>query len=144
MILAHHPYLPPDEVQQLLERHRARGTDPSDLVREASLKGIGYWGPESGWPDPRDHVDLSWDPQERGLVAAYVRGAPRNRHWRFLGFSSCRFACGITPEDLGTGERSDDAYIWPVGFVHYIEAHSVRPPTELVEHVLRRTGGRPA
>lgn len=89
-------------------------------------------------------MDPSWNPDERRTVCDYLRAAPRNTNWNFLGFPCCRFLCGIKPQDLGTGERSDSRFIWPVGFAHYLEQHAVRPPQEFVEHVLRCISTQPA
>ncbi len=131
MILLGHPYLAEATHANLeltsLARHVA-----------ATIRGIGYWGPGDGFPDPTQFVDHGWDPAERAMVLAYLRSVPRDPHWQFLGYSWCRFQCGIRPEALGTGEQTDDAFTWPIGFVHYIESHGVRPPGEFIEHVRER------
>jgi hypothetical protein len=44
---------------------------------EGRLILIGYWlGPYApGWPDVRDLVDPTWDPDERDAVIAHLHGA---------------------------------------------------------------------
>jgi hypothetical protein len=97
--------------------------------------GIGYWRSrdEPDLPDPREHVDPSWDPRERARVVAYLTAAERVVQWR--GLSPCRL-CGCWN---GSACLGDDAYNWPEGFAHYLEAHDVRPPAEFVAHALARS-----
>jgi len=99
---------------------------------------IGYWkepeNPRSALPDPRDHVDPSWDREERAHVVAYLRLAPVCRIWR--GRSYCRFCqCANGSKCL-----SDGKYIWPSGFAHYVQKHDVRPPQDFIDHALRGSG----
>lgn len=102
------------------------GTVTSRLVR------IGYWGTESGWPDPSRMVDAVWDPTDREIVSDYLRRGFVAR--AYLGRSTCRI-CG---EEVGSLELSDGEFIWPEGLSHYVEAHSVRLPGCFVAHVERR------
>src|SRR5262245_22776758 len=58
-----------------------------------------------------------------------------------MGFSYCRFHCGkkwrfrgtiTSTELLGTDELTDGEWLWPKGLPHYIEAHDVCLPEEVV------------
>lgn len=49
-----------------------------------------------------------------------------------MGYSYCRFECGIPDEEIGAGHYFDAEWIWPVGLVHYIEHHAVRLPDEFI------------
>ena len=102
---------------------------------------VGYWRSEieptpPGLPDPRERVDHSWPLHERVRVASYLR---RGRVVAaYLGYSHCRFDCGVPVTMMGTRDLGDDRYIWPEGLHHYVEAHAVRLPAEFLEHVASR------
>jgi len=109
------------------------------------MKRIGYWK-ESMFdplPEPRRMVDLRWDPGERTKVAEYLRtrGEPCDASY---GFAHCRFDCGIADEEMGCRDMSDGVYIWPEGYAHYVDKHSVQPPEEFIEHVRRAPSTRTA
>jgi hypothetical protein len=53
---------------------------------------------------------------------------------QYLGYSICRL-CG---ERTGTGESMDGEWVWPEGLAHYVEAHSVRLPEEMVTWMQER------
>lgn len=111
---------------------------------------VGYWRPnavptqaglghrplystndERSLPDPRDHIDLSWDAAERKMVIAYLRKAETCVVWR--GIAHCRI-CDIMN---GGTCKSDGVYMWPEGYAHYLEKHDVRPPQAFIDHVLK-------
>lgn len=50
-----------------------------------------------------------------------------------LGYSYCRFRCGISDEQMGCRDLTDGAWIWPEGLVHYVEVHQVALPEEFLE-----------
>lgn len=104
------------------------------------MKRVGFWKGSlfDGLPDPRRLVDVTWDPHERALVVAYLKaGREANA---FFGYSHCRFECGKQDRDLGCHDLTDDVYVWPEGYAHYIEDHGVRPPADFVAHVMKRSG----
>jgi hypothetical protein len=87
---------------------------------------------------PQDFVDPSWDPAERDMVIVYLRkGRVLDR---YMGYSTCRFKCGIDNADMGDADLTDGTFVWPEGFSHYLEKHSVRPGQDFVNHVLCRMG----
>lgn len=50
------------------------------------------------------------------------------------GNSWCRFRCGET--SMGNCELTDGVYVWPEGFLHYVQVHHVKPPQQFINHVL--------
>jgi hypothetical protein len=95
---------------------------------------IGYWrnAEEPEYPDPADLVDPNWDPGERSIVADYLdRGSV---HWIQLGMSMCRL-CGV---ENGCAEPTDGTYVWPEGLSHYVRDHSVKLPSRIVDHILKK------
>jgi len=103
------------------------------------LIAIGYW---CDWndnyamdllPDPRRYVDATWEHAERDGVVLYLQRAQEAHRWR--GMSLCRFCRKYN----GSACQADDKYVWPEGFAHYIEAHSVRPPQIFINHVINQT-----
>src|SRR6516165_2505180 len=93
------------------------------------LKLIGYWAQSeepSLYPHPKRLVRPGWREEDRGRIAAYLRAGIVLR--AFCGFSRCRI-CGIPN---GTLELTDGEWAWPEGLAHYIEAHAVYLPDEVV------------
>lgn len=110
------------------------------MPERRSDRCIGYWrgsapGDEA-LPDPRDHVDLSWDPAERATIASYLKRGLVAGTWR--GYSDCRFRCGRPDEQMGHRDLTDGVYVWPEGYAHYVEDHGVRPPATFVAQALTR------
>jgi len=97
---------------------------------------IGYWkGNDSEYlPDPNDYIDAKWNVIEKTIITNYLKSADDFEH--YFGMSNCRICDVIN----GTSEKSDGVYIWPTGFPHYIEEHSVKPPQEFIDHVFERVG----
>lgn len=139
-----------------------RRTAPYHIPGCSGLRAIGYWVDfrqeeppyppffnlvvklltRACWsyPNPVDHIDETWDLLERTIVARYLRMG-RVVHGGY-GYAWCRI-CGVN--DNGYRDLSDGTFVWPEGFAHYVEKHSVRPPKEFVEHVMtqiRKEGNR--
>jgi hypothetical protein len=127
----------------ILERH-------PDVAKDTGLKFIGYWyrndlpkrwggfKPASKFdlPDPKDYVDESWSGFEREVVIAYLKNGQPWEQW--FGFSWCRFGCDVDHVELGCEDLTDGVYVWPSGFVHYVQKHGVKPVQEFLDHVMRR------
>jgi hypothetical protein len=107
------------------------------------LREVGFWSPmpSQGWqelplssrPHPNEFVDRFWSFEEREKVIAYLlAGKVYNSYY---GHSVCRL-CGLT--DLGCKDLTDGVWVWPDGFVHYLQLHAVKPPQEFVDHALGR------
>ena len=112
------------------------GGHPEDHGRREGLRYLGYWRTRDRRfrdprPDPKDFVDLSWDPAERARVVLHLRAGATVFTW--VGSSTCRF-CGLRP--CGWSDLTDGVYGWPEGLAHYVDDHGLRPPDEFVRHVL--------
>lgn len=108
-------------------------TEYSDLH---ARPGIGFWrgGPHdecAELPDPRDHVDITWDMAEQVAVADALDAAPRIMGWR--GISRCRI-CGRMNGSQTLGHRNGP--VWPEGFGHYVRDHGVRPSADFIRWLL--------
>ena len=114
-------------------------------MTSCELKKVGYWrdpndASTSSLPTPHDLVDEEWDPAERALVVEHLKAGGVHEVWQ--GYSWCRFRCGIPDAQLGVFDLTDGEWVWPAGFVHYVEVHAVKPPEAFLEHVRRvRAGG---
>lgn len=101
------------------------------------LPKVGFWkGPEEsamGCPDPVDFVDSTWESDIRQLVIEYLE-IPEFESTIYRGMSTCRFC----KKWNGNCDFTDGSYVWPQGFSHYLREHDVKPPSEFVEHVLRK------
>ena len=107
---------------------------------------IGYWRwlgnrdrfdpSDADLPDPHNLIDSSWNPDAKHLVIDYLKGG--KAVVAFGGCSTCRFKCGIPDNEMGSREFSDGLWCWPEGLAHYVEVHSVRLPTEFVDHIVKR------
>lgn len=96
------------------------------------VQAIGYWidadAPEL--PDPANHIDTSWDADERRAVANYLTGGKPVSTG--AGCSLCRI-CRIPN---GFEDFTDGVYQWPEGLAHYVLDHSVRLSDDFVRHAL--------
>jgi ankyrin repeat protein len=104
------------------------------------MKRVGFWrqreDEESELPHPRALVDAAWPLVERVRVATYLRKGRTACAWR--GYSFCRFDCGVPFDQMGTRDLTDEEWVWPEGFAHYVEHHAVRPPAEFLDAVAQR------
>ena len=99
-----------------------------------SFKKIGFWYStyEPDLPKPQEYIDWKWDPHERILIANWLKAGQVVASYR--GMSTCR-VCNI---HNGHQDITDGTYVWPSGYVHYIESHGVKPPQEFIDHVKRK------
>jgi hypothetical protein len=137
-----------------MKQVQQHGEIPESVLRELerkpyalgrSLQPVGYWGDRSdqsgSLPDPHDLVDASWDRGERRRVVKYLRAG--REALAYKGSAACRFGCGAAPRQMGYRDLTDDEYVWPEGFAHYLEAHAVKPPESFLEHVRRKLAEQP-
>lgn len=104
-----------------------------------NLIKIGYWQSnyEPELPDPYNYVDINWDSAERQRVIDYLKKSKSVNVYK--GQSYCRFRCG--ERNMGNEDMSDGTYIYPSGYVHYLEEHDVKPPEEFIIHICNMTVG---
>jgi hypothetical protein len=81
-------------------------------------------------------VDKNWDWETRDKVIEYLKRGLRTN--TYLGFSRCR----LCQCPNGSSEQTDGTYIWPSGYVHYLERHQVKPPKAFIDHVLKKISQR--
>ena len=126
-------------VRHLLGESQAQMSDkPGPLPR-----AIGFWKDpdleDDRFRHPIAFADPAWRIAERQLVADYLRSGHRTDS--YMGYSWCRFGCGIDSSEMGTSDLSDGVWLWPEGLPHYVLEHAVRLPEDFLRHV-RRQGGK--
>ena len=99
------------------------------------LQPIGYWtGPDrTDLPNPEALIDETWDHLERQRVGDLLGAAATNQPGE--GCSICRICC----QPNGFVDLTDGTYVWPEGLAHYVRAHAVRLPADVVERLLSPT-----
>ena len=106
-------------------------------AKEKTLRAIGFWRDpkivDHRYRHPIAFVDPEWDLAERRLVAHYLRSGERAVAW--MGFSWCRFDCGVDEAEMGAWDFCDGVWLWPEGLAHYVLEHAVRLPEEFLHHV---------
>src|SRR5688572_18856425 len=98
---------------------------------------IGFWhdprNRASPPVDPTKLVDPAWAAPERERIVAYLRNGLCERV--SMGYSHCRFQCGIPNNEMGSVEYHDGFWGWPEGLAHYVESHLIALPDEFLAHV---------
>lgn len=98
---------------------------------------VGYWtGPnDSSFPDPSNFVNSSVPKDLRNKVATYLEHG--KKFISYLGYSFCRFNCGIKDYEMGAFCYTDGEYVWPEGLSHYIRIHDIWLPDKFINHILQ-------
>ena len=99
------------------------------MVQPPALKLIGYWAQSeepSLYPHPKRLARPDWRTGDRGRITAYLRAGACLVG--YFGISLCRI-CGTSN---GSFELTDGEWAWPEGLAHYVEAHAVCLPDEVV------------
>jgi hypothetical protein len=116
--------------------HLMDSSCPGDLPGTPArviLKLVGYWYSE--WephlPRPQPLQKPEWDGQEREKVVAYLKAG--HHYFSDMGYSNCRFSCGIREKLMGSRTYYDGKWVWPEGLAHYVEAHSVCLPEAFLD-----------
>lgn len=81
---------------------------------------------------PSRLISSTWDAKKRQCVIQYLRSGLELGG--YLGYSWCRFRCGIPDEQMGSRDLTDGLWVWPEGLVHYVEAHGIILPDDFVSH----------
>lgn len=105
----------------------------------SNLKTVGYWrnDPLADLPDhldlphPKDFVDPQWDIEERQKVMRYLDNG--YICLQCMGPSWCRMGCKSVW--MGSHDFTDGTWMYPEGYVHYLDVHGVRPPEDFLEHI---------
>jgi hypothetical protein len=107
------------------------------MARERlELKAVGYWRSweERRFPRPQWLVREDWRVSERDRIVRYLQEG--RLFYGCVGYSFCRFHCGIPHRQMGCYGITDGVWVWPQGLAHYVENHSVVLPEEFVETML--------
>jgi hypothetical protein len=103
---------------------------------------VGYWShspDDSTLPYPQANPK-PWNGQGDFVAKLKVieQGIRAHRYGKltaYRGFSMCRLCAKLN----GSEEFEHAGYRWPSGFLHYIEAHNVRPPQDFADVILKLT-----
>jgi hypothetical protein len=115
-------------------RHYCQSHSTVRRLNRIMLQAIGFWrGPDDrSLVHPKCLVDANWQSENRGNIVQYLRSASPS--CAYLGYSWCRFECGIADHELGDSDLTDDVWCWPSGLAHYVEQHQIKLPDEFVAH----------
>ena len=100
-----------------------------------NLIKVGYWksDQEPHLPDPTTLPQI--DPSIKSLVLKYLHIGDTYNRW--LGYSWCRFNCGISDAEMGSTCITDKTYLWPQGLYHYVDKHDVSLPQDFINHIIK-------
>lgn len=79
-----------------------------------------------------DWIDKAWDQNERNKVLEYLKKAT------CLIAAACMSDCPKCGESLGIATFSDGLWVWDSDFIHYIQVHSLKLPSELIVRIQQR------
>lgn len=105
--------------------------------RQGDLESIPVWAQENPeliigfidpWIEPQWVINPDWRPEFRQHIVEYLKAGYEVLD--SLGYSYCRFNCGIPNEEMGSVELTDGKWKWPIGLAHYVEKHFVMLPEE--------------
>lgn len=102
------------------------------------LNGIGYWITsiaDEKLPAPQELVG-AMPIEQRERLAKYL--SEGMRYETYLGYSWCRFGCGIGATRMGASDLTDTLWVWPEGLAHYVREHGVLLPEDFVQQALSR------
>jgi hypothetical protein len=110
----------------------APGDDPEPALPTEPLIAVGFWRSQErpDLPHPRELVGDEHTPEERDRIACYLDAGVENA--AYLGYSRCRFSCGVPDAELGCRDLNDGVWLWPEGLSHYVRAHGVALPERFV------------
>jgi hypothetical protein len=119
------------------------------LAHEPRLPGppethIGFWagpGEHPSLPDPKTLVDKVWRQSgEASIILTYLRQRGIKKA-NYRGCSSCRWeGCQYHKKPLGSWDMTDGYFVWPEGYIHYVDHHAVKPPEHFITAVLGQLG----
>lgn len=98
----------------------------------AERRRVGFWANSRDPTLPKPKANkLPWEGQSeflRGLLRMESAAARRIQK----GVSTCR----ICKCDNMSAEYTNDKFVWPAGFVHYVREHNVKPDDEFIAAAL--------
>jgi hypothetical protein len=103
------------------------------MKEKHNREGFWYEGEGSLLPKPKE-ASKPWKGQSK-FVAALRDLEFTLQPTAYKGSSRCR----ICKEQNGSEEFQYKTWIWPSGFLHYVEKHNVRPSLAFQEFILQET-----
>ena len=94
------------------------------------LKVVGEWAESSD--DPRVSPCLLPKYYDERIIDYLKSG---HEFSAYMGYSYCRFECGVPDHVMGSRELHDGTYIWPEGLFHYVSVHSLKLPDYFLKHI---------
>jgi hypothetical protein len=85
------------------------------------LRAVGLWIQgiaDEKYPAPQELVG-AMPAAERAVLVTYLRAG--RTHALYLGYSWCRFGCGIRDDWMGNCELTDGTWVWPQGLAHSVD-----------------------
>lgn len=107
---------------------RWKGLPMPDLI------AVGYWQSDDSderFPGPRTLVSKTYSLSVRKAICRYLDSGAR--FMDSLGYSFCRFQCGVPDSELGSSDLSDGYWVWPQGLSHYVREHHIVLPEEFTQ-----------
>lgn len=105
-----------------------------DSFVQSDLIAIGYWqsDEDASLPHPSQFVGAALSEKLRDKLCGYLESGVE--FMAFLGYSHCRFQCGVPDRAMGCRDLVDGSWMWPEGLSHYVRAHHVILPERFVQH----------
>ncbi len=98
---------------------------------------IGFWAQKKRYrsnknllPRASEFVDKTFDPILKELILSYIELETKSANFS-KGMSNCRFCKKM----IGSYDLTDGEYLFPIGYIHYIEFHNVVPPLRFIRKV---------
>ena len=82
---------------------------------------------------PSQIVSANYSEDVKSKIVHYLKSG--NVFLPSLGYSYCRFRCGVSSFEMGTRDLTDGVWMWPEGFAHYVESHDIKLPEKFIEHM---------
>lgn len=101
------------------------------------LVKLGFWY-EYDFPngmDPKLIVNYPWDSNNKLKFINYLKGAYKMGD--YCGYSWCRIT-GKSGIEFGCSDMTDGIFIWPEGFVLYLERYNIELPEYFTKSVMAR------
>lgn len=99
------------------------------------LIAVGYWNDGSdgcSLHNPQEFANVRANTDLREQMFHYLRSG--REVVQYVGYSWCRFDCGVDDCEMGSTELTDGVWIWPEGLAHYVASHELSLPDKFVEH----------
>lgn len=130
-----------EEIEAILDSFVEQSTE-EDKER-IKLKAIGYWqsDDESTFHHPGTFIGQYESETVKNAVVKYLDSGQRLSSW--MGYSYCRFNCGMPEHKMGDSDLTDGVWVWPEGLSHYVKEHNVMVPKDFIIHAQKNSWNIP-